>query len=166
MTVFIPCTALVARSWRDQGMPPKLLGYAATVSMLAAHGLEPGDEEEGDFTALNYAATAALDMWAPDDQRLVLAVATAARNTVPRGWSAQDAAEVGAVAVDDVAWRQVTAIFADEPGSAEAVVQAKAALGSRTWLEAWDDPAVEKLVTEFDLLWHVPDELDALIEEG
>lgn len=166
MTVFIPCTTLLARSWRDQGLPPRLVGYAATVSMLAAHGLEPGDEEEGDFTALNYAATAALEMWAPGDQRLVLAVATAARNTVPRGLSAQDAAEVGAVAVDEAAWRNVKAIFADEPDATDAVSQAKTALGERQWLAAWEDPAIDRLVTEFNLLWYVPTELDALIEEG
>lgn len=166
MTVFVPCTVLLARAWRDQGLPSRLVGYAATVPMLAAHGLEPGDEEEGDFTALNYAATAALELWAPGDKRLVLALGTAARGVVPRGMAESDALDLGVVAVDDASWRNVKAVFADEESAAGAVLAAKQALGERPWLDAWEDPAVDRLVTEFDVLWYVPGELDALIEEG
>ncbi|NLT30534.1 MAG: hypothetical protein GXX86_08770 [Propionibacterium sp.] len=166
MTVFVPCTVLLAKAWRDGGLPPRLVGYAATVPMLDAHGLTPGDEEEGDFTALNYAATAALSLWAPGDRRLVLAIGREARHTVPRGMTEQTAIEVGAVQLVDPQWRSVKSIFADEPAAAEAVVAAHAAVAGRTWPDAWEEPAIDTLVTGFDLLWYVPGELDALAEEG
>ncbi|MGJ3509482.1 DUF6912 family protein [Enemella sp. A6] len=166
MTVFVPCTVRLAQNWRDEGIPPTVTGYAATVPMLEAHGLEPGEEEEGDFTALNYAATAALSLWAPGDRRLVLAIGREARPTVPRGMSQTTAVEVGAVQVADAEWRSVKAIFADEPAAADAVVAAHDALAGRSWPDAWEEPAIDDLVTGFDLLWYVPGELDALAEEG
>ena len=94
--------------------------WAATPSFRDAFGLDPGDDEDAERTALYIAALAGLIQ---HGRRLVVVAETPARDS---------GTDFGAVGVDRLAFEHVTALFADDPSAqplAEATRSAIAQLG-------------------------------------
>ena len=120
--------------------------WAATPSFRDAFGLDPGDDEDAERTALYIAALAGLIQ---HGRRLVVVAETPASDS---------GTDFGAVGVDRLAFEHVTALFADDPSAqplAEATRSAIAQLGVE---DAWGHPAHGALLAEADLLWYGPEE--------
>ena len=91
-----------------------------------------------------------------DPLRLVLAADVADGQVTDRG------SEFGEVMVAGLRWAQVQALFADEPAAESSVARARADTAELGLTEALAIEAVTALLSEFDLLWFAPDELDQL----
>jgi hypothetical protein len=128
------------------------LAAAATASLLRAHDLSAGMEEDADYTALAYAGVLAL-LETAEPLRLVLAADVEPSQLDDLG------GDFGEVALHDVRWDQVRAFFADESASRDAIVQARALAAGMTLAETVDQPEIESLLDGCDLLWFAPDEL-------
>lgn len=157
--VFVPASLASARALRSGRQARQLRGFAVTPGLVRALGPELSDEE-ADFAALSTAGVAALE-GLDGGRRLVLAADVAPDRVVA------DGGEPGAVRVDELGWRQVSALFADEDAAADAVQAAAveittAAGATETPAGALSGPAVTALVDTYDLLWYAPEELDAL----
>lgn len=152
MLIFVPLSTSALADWARRGVRAPVEAHAATPSFLAAFDLAATDGEDAERTALHVGALAAL---LSGGARLV-AVAEAAQ--------ARDLGDdVGRVRVDSLPWASVTALFADEPAAAARVADAATALAGLDLEAAWDDEAAEALLDSADLLWHGPEEWQALI---
>ena len=151
MLVFVPLDRAGLAAWAT-GRPPQTTGVAATASFLDAFGLPSPDDEDAERTLLAIASLAGL---LSHGVRLV-AVAEAGRP------ERDEPADFGAVQVSALPWRAVSALFADEPASADAVAAAASELAGAALPEAWDHPAAEQLLTSCDLLWHGSAEFETL----
>jgi len=154
MIVYLPASVDQAVRLRAGEPLPGRRGYAATPSLLAAAGFAPRDQEDAGYTALSHAGVQAL-LAGPTDRRLVLAADTDRVTDL--------ADPYGAVEVADLAWRQVWALYYDEPEAADAVrAAADSVRPDDTVAEALGRPEVGRLLDEHDLLWFDPTELDRL----
>lgn len=157
--VFVPASLASARALRSGQPTGPLRGFAVTPSLVRALGPDLSDEE-ADFAALSTAGLAALD-GLDGGRRLVLAAEVAPDRVVDGGGGA------GEVRLDQLTWRQVSALFADEDTAADAVRAAAAEISpaegaAAPSAAAWSGPAVTALVDTYDLLWYAPEELDVL----
>ncbi|GAA2108342.1 hypothetical protein GCM10009841_28740 [Microlunatus panaciterrae] len=178
--IFIPLAASVLRQLRAAGPDGRTgswLGFAATPEMMSAHGLRPADLEDAEYTALTYAGVQALLEPDTDQLRLVVAAEPPASysstasdsstgsdsSTVSDRGSGADA-ETGAQQVSRLRWQDIQALFVDEPAAADAVRAARAAASGRSLTQALELPVVDDLINTHDLLWHLPQELDQIME--
>lgn len=150
---FVPLTSARLADWVGDGvLSGGVPAYAATQTMVEAFGFPSATDEDAEYTALCVASVACL---VADSPRLVAVIESA---TQPMA-ADQD---FGAVTVSDVPWSQVTALFADEPGL-DAVDRVRCAVSGKPLAAAWEDPQVELLLAEADLLWHGPGEWRGLV---
>lgn len=156
LTVYVPVQRDRAQQLAAGGAPLSAPAYAVTSALREAHGLATDEDEDAGFTALTYAALAAL-LQAPGP-RLVLAADVAADQVR----AAEPDSPFGAVEVTGLRWDQVLALFADEPGAAEDLTRAHALAGGRGLDEVAEDDRVSDLVDTWDLLWFAPQELAQL----
>jgi len=153
MMVFVPLPVASVLALRDGGAVAGR-GFAGTPSLRRTLG-PTSDDEEADFAALNAAGVAALDGQV-DGQRLVLAAAVGPAQVRDRSTA------FGEVALVELTWDQVRAVFADEEMAAAAVATAAAAARGVPLEAAFDLPAVVELTDTHDLLWYAPEELELL----
>lgn len=148
--VFVPLTPLLLREWASGlVMPASLPAYTDTPALRSAYGIT--DEEDAERVALLAASVAGLAAYG---LRLV-AVAEATPASRP------DAdPDFGEVSVAVGGYGTVSALFVDEAGAAAAAATAASGL---PLAEAWEHPAVTRLLSDADLLWHGPGEWEALI---
>ena len=152
--IFAPMTRDEARALRSGTAANHYRGCAATPSLAAS--LEAGMVmEEAEYAALSNAGVLALVL-KPNEPRLVVAAEVAEKQV--RDLGQPD----GEVEVDGLAWTQVRAFFADEPGALEAVTLAGKAVAGQNLAAALAAPAVAAVLDGYDLLWFSPDELDQL----
>lgn len=149
MLIFVPTTPTELSAWVTQ--PAEVTGFAATRAFLTAFGIASADAEETDLTLLEIAALAAL----LDSGRRLVAVCDA--DPQPG-----EPADLGAVRASAVPWRRVTSLFADDAEGAAVAAAARAELSTSDLAEAWDDPAVTRLIEGTDLLWHDASEWERL----
>jgi hypothetical protein len=152
--IFVPITPDEARALRSGTAANHYRGCAATASLAAS--METGMVmEEAEYAALSNAGVLALVLM-PNHPRLVVAAEVAEKQV--RDLGQPD----GEVEVDGLAWAQVRAFFADEPGALEAVTLAGKAVAGQNLADALAAPAVAAVLDGYDLLWFAPDELDQL----
>lgn len=157
MIVYLPATPDEAVRLRDGGDLPARRGYAVTPALLEAAGFSPREAEDAGYTALCHAGVQALvDRAAePLERRLIIAAEPE---------SIKDLADpYGAVEVGGLRWRNVLALYADEPDAAAAVRKAAAAVEpGESVADALARPEVDALLQDHDLLWYDPTELDRI----
>lgn len=157
MMVFIAVDHDLASALRETGRSEDdFAAFAATGQMITAHGYRPDEREDADYAAQVYASLAGLPT-IQDPFRLVLA----ADVPIARVRDGRADADYGAILVSGLDWRDVTAVFVDEPAAAPAVRAARAAI-ARLQDPDMDAilalPAVTALTDDHELLWHTPDE--------
>lgn len=141
--VFVPLTADELRTLRDDSLDVPV-AYAATAGLREAYGFGPGEDEEADHAAQVVASVARVREGAP---RLVVAAEV---SSLP---AATDA-PAGAVAGLRLAWRDVRALFVDDPDDLpDAATLAAGADGDLGPLEA------------YPLLWFAPSEVDHVLAQ-
>lgn len=157
--VFLPLTRADVLALRDSGTAPpgEVVGHAATPSLLRSHGYDVATLEDAEYAALSYAGVHALTLAKADPLRLVLAA-----EVPPAQLSAVSDDPFGSVAVSELSWRDVHALFADEPAAAAAVARARTEVRGLRLAAASTLAAVEALLDNHDLLWYAPEELDLL----
>lgn len=157
--VYLPASPALAARLRAGEAAGPWAGHTASPGLradLAGWGTEP-DDDELQYAALNAAAIAQLVDPRATDPRLVLAAEVADADLVDL-----DRAEPGAVTIGDLAWQQVTALFADAPEATAAVATARRAVRDTSVAAALAAPEVVELLEQHDLLWYAPEELDGL----
>lgn len=153
VAAFVPVTREQAGALRAGEDLGTLAAYAPGPALRQAHGLAPSADEEAGFVALGYAGLAALLL--RPGRRTVLAV------DVGGAQVEASQSEFGQVRLHDLTWAQVSAVFADEPGSAPDLEAARELVAGRALADVADDEDVVGLVDRWDLLWYAPAELDA-----
>lgn len=157
MMVFIAVDHDRARALRDTGRSEEeFAAFAATGQMISAHGYRPDEREDADYAAQLYASVAGLPA-STDPFRLVIAADVPIARVRDGRWDA----DYGAILVSGLDWADVTAVFVDEPGAAEAVRSARDAIAATQDPDlgaVLDLPAVTALTDDHELLWHTPDE--------
>lgn len=149
--LFVAVPPQAARDLRDTGSQPDGVAYAATAGLRNSFDYGPDAEEQSDYAAQLFASLAGLLAgW----DRCVLAVAVA---TVPPSCGSTD---FGQVELPTLRWRDVRAVFVDEPGALDAVRAYAEKIGGQGIAEVWADPATERFIADHDLLWYAPEELD------
>jgi hypothetical protein len=149
--VLVPLSAEQLSELRKAPLAGPVAGFAVTAALRDTFGLAVADDEEADRTALLLAALRALLSYGT---RLAVVVDAPA---------VDDGDPLGEVIVPSVSWQDVSAIFADAPeaaAAASATVQAVAGLDLDA---AWDTDEAHALMTEHDLLWYGPDEVDGVL---
>jgi len=163
MIVYVPAGPAEALRLRDGGELPARRGFAVTPSLLEAAGFSPKETEDAGYTALSHAGVQALlDRVAdaePIERRLIIAAE-------PK--SIKDLADpYGAVEVTGLRWKDVLALYDDEPEAGSAVRKAAAAVSpGESVADALSRPEVDVLLQDHDLLWYDPSELDRLGRSG
>jgi hypothetical protein len=120
--------------------------WAATEALAADLGASPDDVETLEWSALVYASVEAL---ARHGARLV-AVAQA---------GLADEAEPGRGRLGALDWKQVTAVFADDPAAAPVVAVLGPAIAGLDVDAAWEHPGLAQFASETGLLWYDASEL-------
>jgi len=150
--IFVPMTGDEALALRSGDGPHHYQGCAATRSLAAAMDANTVVEEV-EYAALSNAGVLALAL-RPDTPRLVVAAEVQEDQVTDTG------GPHGEVEVDELAWAQVRALFADERGALEAVELAGKAVAGQSVAVALAAPEVQALLDGYDLLWFAPEELD------
>lgn len=141
--VFVPLAADELRTLSAGSLAPAE-AYAATPGLLAAYGFGPGEDEEADHAAQVLASLACVRRGLP---RLVAAAEVAALPPAT-GDSAS-----GGVRPGPIAWRDVQALFVDDPDDLPATAALEAAA-------AGDLAAIES----HPLLWFAPSEAGSVLD--
>ncbi|HSN11435.1 MAG TPA: hypothetical protein VLS51_04935 [Propionibacteriaceae bacterium] len=149
--VLVPVSAEQLSQVQESTLQGPVTGFAVTPALCETFGLGPTDGEEADRTALLLAGLAAL---LAHGRRLALVVEARASDT-------GDA--FGEVTVQDLSWRDVSAVFADAPEAADLVAAATRATEGLDLDAAWDTDEVQSLMKEHDLLWFGPEEADVVL---
>lgn len=148
--LFVPVDPATLADWARSGfLSGSCTAVAITASFLGAFGLASADDESAEYTALSVAGIEGLQA---RGRRLV---------AVAEGIQVIDAGdEFGRVRVSGVPWTAVTSLFAE--GSPELTGGIHDRLRGVELATAWDDPAVDDLLREGDLLWYGASEWKAL----
>jgi hypothetical protein len=146
--VFVPLSAQMLRDWVAGVAAPVVTGYADTPGLRSAFGID--DDEDAERAALLIASVAGL---IEHRQRLV-AVLSAPVSPRPGGDP-----DFGEVVFPASGYGNVSALFVDEPGVADAAAGQVAGLSLE---QAWEHPSVTALLSDADLLWHGPGEWESL----
>lgn len=159
---FVPVTPAEALALGREGTEPACPrpAFAVTPELVAALGYTPDQGEDAEYAALVLASVWSL---AHAGVRLVL-VAELAPDLVSEPDDAD--ADNGEVRVSGVPRGSVVAWFGDEPQAAALVAAAASAAKGHDIDTAWEQPAVQELITQHDLLWHAADELAHVNEEN
>lgn len=156
MMIFVPLTSDEARTLRSSGLPGTRVAYAGTPTLRRSHEYDDSMTEDADFAAMSYAGVHALT--APGEAaRLVVAL------EVPDERVDDGRDPYGQVSVTDLGWREVTALFGDEPGSEQAVTDARLLVTGLDVAAALSHEVIGSLLDDHDLLWYAPEELDRLL---
>jgi hypothetical protein len=152
--IFVPMTRDEAQALRTGTGTSHFRACAATPSLAAS--MEAGTiREEVEYAALSNAGVLALVL-RPSASRVVLAAEVQDEQVRDVG------GPHGEVEVGSLAWAQVRALFADEPGALEAVQLASKAVAGQDLAAALAAPEVAAVLGDHDLLWFSPEELDQL----
>jgi len=149
--VLVPLSVDQLSDLRKAPLSGPVNGFAVTAALRDTFGLSPDDDEEADRTALLLAGLRSLMSYG---KRLAVVVEATATD---------DGDPLGEVTVPGVSWKGVSAIFADSPDAAAAASAAARAVAGLDLDAAWDTDESHALMTEHDLLWYGPEEVDALI---
>ena len=152
--IFVPMTRDEALALRSGAGPHRYQGCAATRSLAASMDAD-AVVEEIEYAALSNAGVLALAL-RPNAPRLVVAAEVQEVQVTDTG------GPHGEVEVDELAWAQVRALFADEHGALEAVKLAGKAVAGQSVAVALAAPELQALLDTYDLLWFAPEELDQL----
>jgi hypothetical protein len=152
--IFVPVTRDEAQALRSGTAANHYPGCAATPSLVASMDADSAIEEV-EYAALSNAGVLALVL-KPNAPRLV--VAAEMREEQVKDLSGPH----GEIEVRGLAWAQVRALFADEPGALEAVTLAGKAVAGQRLAAALVAPEVAAVLDGYDLLWFAPEELDQL----
>lgn len=128
-----------------QDLDGERVGFSATQSLRQALEYSLDQEEELERAALVLASIWGL---AKFGARLV---AVAMTDSI--GEASQDDHN-GAVTIKCLPVKYFTAWFGDEAAADSAVMAAKQAAAGKTLDDAWEEDAVQQLMSEYDLLWH------------
>lgn len=149
--VFLPLSGSQLRSWATTGdLPGSHTGYAVTPAMLEAFGMP--DPEDAEYTALSIASVAGLLAYA---ERVVAVLDVTAQPTDD---------EFGSVEMVTPSFTRVSALFGEDTDPAQAQAAAITVQGM-TLDSAWEEPAVQALLRERDLLWYGPAEWESLARQ-
>jgi phage terminase large subunit-like protein len=74
-----------------------------------------------------------------------------------------DGDPLGEVTVAGVDWKDVSAFFADSPEARPSASAAAKAVAGLDLDAAWDTGEAQALMTEHDLLWYGPEEVDVFL---
>ncbi len=153
--VLVPISHEKLTELRDTRITGRVMGpvtgFAVTAALRDTFGLAVADDEEADRTALLLAGLKSLMSYG---KRLVVVVDASA---------ADDGDPLGEVTVPGISLHDMTAFFADAPEAAPAVSAAARAVAGLDLDAAWDTVEAQALMTEHDLLWYGPEELDAFL---
>ncbi len=149
--VLVPLSVEQLGGLRQAPLAGPVTGFAVTAALRDTFGLDVGDDEEADRTALLLAGLRSLMSYG---KRLAVVLETSATD---------DGDPLGEVTVRGVSWQDVSAIFADAPEAATAVSETGEAVVGLDLDAAWDTDQAHALMTEHDLLWFGPEEVDALV---
>jgi hypothetical protein len=149
--VLVPVSVEQLDSLRRAALPGPVTGFAVTAALRDTFGLAVADDEEADRTALLLAGLKALMSYG---RRLAVVIEAAA---------VDDGDPLGEVTVASVSWKDVSAIFADTALAAKASSATVDAVAGLDLDAAWDTDAAHALMTQHDLLWYGPEEVDALV---
>jgi hypothetical protein len=149
--VLVPVSVEQLDSLRRAALAGPVTGFAVTAALRDTFGLAVADDEEADRTALLLAGLKALMSYG---RRLAVVIEAAA---------VDDGDPLGEVTVASVSWKDVSAIFADTALAAKASSATVEAVAGLDLDAAWDTDAAHALMTEHDLLWYGPEEVDALV---
>lgn len=152
--VFIPVTAQEARGFRSGAPLGRGPAYAASSELRTAFDYGPQAEEDADFAAQVFASLRCL---VDGQDRLVLAVEV---GTLPAGTGERD---FGEVERPGVRWRDVRAVFRDDPAAGDVVAQYAGGARGRTLTDLWSDESTHSFLAHHDLLWFDPTELDQVL---
>ena len=148
--IFVPVSATQLREWATTGrLDGPIDAHAVTPGLLAAFA--PVDEEDAERTALLAASVAALGRTG----RRLVAVAETTAGSRPGGDD-----DFGEVLVDALTFAAVTSLFTDDD---HVDVAAAAAVARGPLAEAWEQPEVQALVADADLLWYGAAEWPVLV---
>ncbi len=150
MVAFVPVSVEVLADLPTTPLVGPQYAFAVTAGLCDTFSLSPADDEEAERTALLLAGLASL---MAHGRRLVLVVDARADD---------QGGGLGECSLSGVAWKDVSAIFADAPEASAAVAEASAAVAGLDLDDAWDVSAVQTLLSEHDLLWFGPGEVGAL----
>lgn len=151
MICFVPLSVAELSALRTTPLAGPVAAFAVTDGLRDTFDLAGHEDEEADRTALLLAALSGL---ARHGRRLVATV---------EGVAVDHHGTLGEVTLAELAWPDVTALFADEPEAADAVSAAATAVAALELDAAWDDAAAQALMSDHDLLWFGPEEVDAVL---
>lgn len=149
--VLVPVSLDQLDRLRGAPLSGPMTGFAVTAALRDTFGLAVADDEEADRTALLLAGLKSLMSYG---RRLVVVVETSA---------VDDGDPLGEVSVPSVSWGDVSAVFADAPPGATAASATIDAVAGLDLDAAWDTDAAHSLMTDHDLLWYGPEEVDVLV---
>lgn len=149
MVAFVPVSRDALSALTTAPISGPVAAFGVTPGLCDTFSLPPTADEEADRTALLIAGVSSLISYG---SRLVLVV---------EATPTDEEGGLGECTVDGVAWRDVSAIFA-EPSEAQPAA-AVAAVQGLDLDAAWDAEPVQALMREHDLLWYGPEEVGALI---
>lgn len=149
--VFVPVSPDEVRALRAGDAFAAGRAYAATREFREHFGYADDADEDADYAAQVFASLRCL---IEGRDRCVLAV------EVDRLPAATGAIEFGEVARPAVRWRDVRAVFVDDPGARPEIRAYAGTVAGRDVAEVWSDDAAVQLTLDHDLLWFDPTELD------
>ena len=151
MVAFVPASRDVLSALVAAPIPGPVAAFGVTPGLCETFSLPPAADEEAERTALLMAGLSSLISYG---SRLVLVV---------EATPTDDEGGRGECTVGDVAWRDVSAIFAEPSEAEQAAAAAVAAVHGLDLDAAWDAEPVQALMSEHDLLWYGPEEIGTLV---
>ncbi len=154
--VFVPTSKQRAvQALEDSSWPGPVEAHTVTDELMSALGYTDAQLEHAEYAALLLASVAGLTRFG----RRFVVVADVDEKTIAAGRSAVD----GEITLSQLDPRSMVAFFLDEdPQLSSAVADAVAGMQLD---EAWEHPAVKRLVWSCDLMWHAAEELRVDEEE-
>ncbi|WP_432558001.1 DUF6912 family protein [Granulicoccus sp. GXG6511] len=149
--VFIPADPTDVGALRDGSSLRPGAAYAATPTLRTTFDYGPDADEDADFAAQLFASLRCLI----DGRVRLLLAAEIAQLPAETGEK-----EFGEVARPEITWRDVRAVFTDDPVSLPAVRAYADTTHGRTLADLWADDATHKFLEHHHLLWFDPTELD------
>jgi hypothetical protein len=149
--VMVPVSRDQLASLREKPTDGPVTGFAVTAALCDTFGLTATDDEEADRTALLLAALRSLMSYG---KRIVVVVEAS---------PVDDGEPLGEVTVPSIAWKDVSAFFADSSEAALLVAATARDVAGLDLDNAWDNEYAQALMADHDLLWYGPEELGAFL---
>jgi hypothetical protein len=151
MVAFVPMSRDALSALTRAPIPGPVAAFGVTPRLCDTFSLPPTADEEAERTALLIAGLSSLISYG---SRMVLVV---------EATPTDDDGGLGECSLPGLAWRDVSAIFAESSEAQTAVTGAAVAVEGLDLDAAWDAEPVQALMSEHDLLWYGPEEVGALI---